>query len=79
MAWLTLGLSVTASLLFVVVRWWLRRSARQEGREEVKLANLEGESDAQEKGHKARNWWHTDPAALGRMHDKYRRKRKDRL
>ncbi len=65
------------SLLFLIVRWWLKRSAKQEGREEVQFENMEGRSDAQDKAHMVASWWRVNPPALKRMHEEYKRKRKD--
>ncbi len=77
MPWLTIIASVVLPILFFGVRWLLRRSARQEGREEVLFDEVEGRSDAQDKAHKAAHWWRSSPSALKRMHDAYKRKRKD--
>jgi len=74
MGWLSIGLSVTIPAMLLMVIWWLRRSARKEGREEILQAGMKEEIEAQDAVHKTARDFRINPAWLERMQRHFDRK-----
>ncbi len=73
--WITIGATILVPLLIFVFKWWNTRSGREQGRDEVIRANMEGEIDAQAKANEADDLINTRPGFRGRMRLTLKRKR----